>query len=500
MKKTDKSLMLVVLLTIFSGLLVSDLFSQDDNFTAVRAEVDFSNHLREWDGFGFNYVELAHTYDLKEFPQEYGGFSLLNEEQKQEIVDMVFGNDGLKVGLVKLFLDPLHQQESGGAFDHTTTTSNMLYFAKEGLRKTKARGDDLSMITTLYGPPAYMTKQKIPRGRDLDPAHREDLANYLIDWLKYLKMKAKLPVDYVSLHNEGESWLRWTQDGKTDFKGHDYNMFWPPELVVDFLKFLPGELKKNGLGDVGVTPGETSNWYRFSSWGYAEKIAQDKKAMEGLALITSHGFYNGGYGRWFGEHKSTGIDRLREETPGLHTWVTSTSWSKMNAHNIKEMHGNMYTAKVNGIIPWAGIQRHAHWPAGDPNPGCAFKVNEDGSYEVNRGYYYYKQITRAGQPGMAVAYTMTMDSEMAVIGFARNNTKNPDAFVVINISKKDRDISVHLKGTSSVEFETFRTSDDPIGESDGYDAYKALGVVKLEDGRILYTAPANSVTTFFGVE
>ncbi len=32
-------------------------FSQEVDFSAIMAEVDFSRTLQEWDGFGFNYVE-----------------------------------------------------------------------------------------------------------------------------------------------------------------------------------------------------------------------------------------------------------------------------------------------------------------------------------------------------------------------------------------------------------------------------------------------------------
>ena len=63
----------------------------------------------------------------------------------------------------------------------------------------------------------------------------------------------------------------------------------------------------------------------------------------------------------------------------------------MDAKNIKEMHGNIYDSQVNGIIPWAGIQRPTKWVGGDPNPGCAINVDEDGNYTVRRGYHYYKQ-------------------------------------------------------------------------------------------------------------
>ena len=474
-------------------------FSQALDFTAVQARVDFSRTLQNWDGFGFNYVETAHSSDMKVFNQEYGGFSLLNESEKQEIVSLVFGEEGLKVGLVKMFLGSLHQAIPGGRFDHRYTTENMRYFVREGLKLTRYGGRDLQIITTLYGPPGYTTLQKVHRGRDLDPAHKEAVANYMIDWVKFLKEEEKFPVKYLSLHNEGEDWRRWDQKGLTEDKGHDYNLYWPPEQVIDFVKLMPEKLQAAGVGDVGITPGETTNWYRFSTWGYVEAFLQDKTALERLGLITSHGFYSGNYGRWFGEHKSTGIDRLRAERPDLHAWVTSTSWSKMDAFNIKEMHGNIYTAKVNAIIPWAGIQRPPHWVGGDPNPGSAFTVAEDGSYKVRPGYYFYKQISRAGQSGMKVAEASAMDSETAVIAFASNGTTNPDAFVIVNINKKPQKIAVTVLGSKTKQFEGYRTTKSPGSKDLDHidEKYVALGVFNVEEGLLVFNAPAGSVTTFF---
>jgi O-glycosyl hydrolase len=490
MQKETYLMKIVVLISILSVFAVEGIAH---DFSAVQAEVDFSKKLRLWDGFGVNYVETAQTIDYSKDPQEYGGFSILSETQRQEIVDLVFGNEGLKPGVVKMFYDPWHQKEPGGKFDHETSTKWMRYFVREGLKKTRARGDDFKIITTLYGPPPWATKQKFLRGRDLDPKRKRDLANYMINWVKWLREHEGFPVKYISLHNEGEDWMRWPVDGKSGNigHGHDYNMFWPPEQVVDFLKFMRPIMDEEDLQDVGITPGECSNWYRFSAWGYADAIADDPTALKNLGIITSHGFYNGNYGRWFGEHRSVGIDTLRAKRPELHAWVTSTSWSKMDATNIKEMHGNIYTAKVNSITPWACIQRPPKWVGGDPNPGNAFKISENGTYEVMRGYYYYKQICRAGQSGMAVARTTAMDSETAIIGFSNNATKHPDAFVVVNIGRNNKKISVKVAGTRSNVFEAFRTTDSE-------DRYKALGQFNVKDSIVIYQAPARSVTTFYG--
>ena len=470
--------------------------AQYPEFKGCPVTVDFSDALRDWDGFGFNYVETAQTVNNDSDAKDYGGFSIMTDQTRKEIIDLVFGEEGLKPGIIKMFLDPFHQEKPGEEYDHEKSTSNMRMFVKMGLEKTRQRGDDLKIITTLYGPPAYMTLQKVMRGRDLDPSHKNDLANYLIDWARFLKENERFPVKYISLHNEGEDWERWPWDGREGNigKGHDYNLFWPPSQVADFLSFMQPLLDKAGLSDVSVTNGEPTNWYRFSFWGFPEEIAANREALKNLGLITSHGFYVGGYdNRWYGSHSGAGISYLRSLRPELHAWVTSTSWSRMDAKFIKEIWGNIYEAQVNGIIPWAGIQRPPLWVGGDPNPGCAIKVSEDGRYEIQPGYYYYKQVSRAGQPGMKVARTVSMDSELPVIAFSSNRTRNNNAFVVINTSAKDKPAWITIKGSNKSKFRIYRTSGND-------EKYKEIGEINITGDKLLYTAPPNSVTTFFSTD
>mgnify|MGYP006295666355 CR=1 FL=1 len=466
-----------------------------------RTQVDFSKTVRDWDGFGVNYVEVAQTRDYEADPQEYGGFSILTEAQRREIIDLIFGDDGLKPGLVKMFLDSFHQPAPGpdydyslgvidpDAYDHETTTRWMNTFVREGLKTTRAAGRDLSILVTLYGPPAWATKQRFVRGRDLDPAMKGEVAKYIVAWAKHLREVEGFPVHYVGIHNEGEDWMRWPEDGSTaDKPSHDYNMYWPPEQVVAFMKLIPKVLAAQGMDDVTVAPGETSNWYRFAEWGYADALADDPEAVANLGLITSHGFKGASRGRWYGDWRSLGIDVIREKRPGLPAWVTSTSWSDMDVWFVNEIRNNIYAAKVNGIIPWACIQRPGKWVGGDPNPGTAIRVYDDGRYEVLPGYYYYKQVSRVGQPGMAVARVVSNDSEIGLIAFAANGTGNPDAFAVLNMADAPVPLDLEVRGTDAEIFEVSRTSP---GEANV--ALNDLGVV---DGVIPYTAPPGSVTTF----
>jgi O-glycosyl hydrolase len=473
--------------------------------------IDFRQTLQDWDGFGFNYVEVPQTRDYKREPQEYGGFSWLNETQRQEILDLIFGADGLQPGVVKMFLDPFHEGLTKAdndnndpnvidpsRFDHTTTTKWMRYFVRAGLQKTRARGGDLQIITTLYGPPPWMTKQKFVRGRDLDPAEKHEMAEYLVAWAKYLRDEEKFPVKYISLHNEGEDFIRWPMDGKTaGSPRHDYNLYWPPPQVNEMMKLTRQMLDRHGLRDIGVTPGETTNWFRFVAWHYAPTIANDDEALRSMGLITSHGFT--GQDQWYSDWRSDGIDLLRLKRPELHAWTTSMTWGKMDALLAEDLRQQVYTAKVNAAIPWAGIQTD-QWVGGDPNPGTAFRVAVDKrSYTVENGYWYYKPIARAGQPGMKVAAVSSSDAAIRALAFASNGTRNPDAFVIIN-TKRDagsggaKAITIQVQGTSGQTFTAYRTAEQ------SRETYASLGKFTVTNGILPYTAPDNSVTAFFAVQ
>lgn len=137
--------------------------------------------------------------------------------------------------------------------------------------------------------------------------------------------------------------------------------------------------------------------------------------------------------------------------------------------------------------------KNYHRAGGYPDQECAIKAGEDGTYEIQPGYYFYKQVSRAGQPGMKVAWTMSMDSELPVIAFASNGTRNKNAFIVVNTSAKEKPVDITVKGSKTSKFIIYRT--------DGKDErYKHIGEIFLEGYKLLYIAPPGSVTTFFSEE
>lgn len=492
----------------------------------VDVTVEFDQKIREWDGFGANYVEVRHTRNYEVWPQDYGGFKYLSDKEKQEVIDLVFGDEGLRVSLVKMFLDPYHELTPDNedpntinmpGFQHTKTTKNMRYFVREGIMKTRARGEDLQILAGLYAAPAFTIKQGA-WGRDLIPDQKYELAEYMISWAKYLLEVEELPVKYLSLHNEeaGGMWNNYDSAGflKADPNGNrlDRALFWPKEQIVDFLLFMREMLDHQGMNEVGLTPGETQRWSLLVDQGIAEEIASSNQALNNLGLITSHAFVGQDGPEEFHEEMldSEPIDILRAKRPELKAWTTSC---KLDGYEkdvadigfMEQFYLQIYNTKVNGIIPWATV--HCPWESDRlMSGGSARSGNQnspiqvirdsptDGHFEVRKGYYFYKQMTLAGRPGMKVANVHSPDSNLLLVAWAKDDTNNPDSFILINKSNNPISSKIKLSGTAAKSFTGYITSEATAGDSN----YESIGTLSMQDCRIYYTIPGRSSVVFFG--
>jgi hypothetical protein len=223
---------------------------------------------------------------------------------------------------------------------------------------------------------------------------------------------------------------------------------------------------------------------------------EDDEALNNLGLLTTHGFINGDFRKLsHGYIDSKTTDLLRSKKPDLKTWITSYSWGSSGTEFVKTGYEHIYAAKVNALIPWAGIQNPSKWIGGDPNPGTAIIVNDDGSYELTNWYYFYKQLTTAGYRGMATVKTMLANPVAFIIGFDSNGTNHPDAFVVTsNTFIWKLPFEIKLNGTKNTRFKAFRTSED------GIEQYKEIGIFEVENGAIIYDPPAGTTTTFIAID
>ena len=61
------------------------------------------------------------------------------------------------------------------------------------------------------------------------------------------------------LPNDAKTGAAGRATAKPTILGHDYNMFWPPEQVAEFMSVVTDMLRDADIGDVGVTPGGNTN-------------------------------------------------------------------------------------------------------------------------------------------------------------------------------------------------------------------------------------------------
>jgi hypothetical protein len=239
---------------------------------------------------------------------------------------------------------------------------------------------------------------------------------------------------------------------------------------------------KLGLEDLKQAPGETTLWSGLRP--YAEAIAAREGARRKIGLITSHGF-----GRVYDAY---GIERLRAVNPDLHAWTTSTSWMREGGVDFaRDFVDQVYRLKLNGLIPWAIIQRVPYWPGGDPNPNPPLMVEKvDGKWQltVRQPYFYYRQLTRAGQPGTAVADAAGGDEQVKALAFSDNGSGHGDSFVVVNAGDDEAELALLVIGSDG-PFEAYRTAPE--------EQFEPVEEFPVEAGRLAYTAPPRSVTTFF---
>ncbi|MBD3375995.1 hypothetical protein GF406_13245, partial [candidate division KSB1 bacterium] len=328
--------------------------------------------------------------------------------------------------------------ERGGAFNHEWSTRNMRFFVQQGLERANAQQESVRIITTLYGPPAFMTQHHSPSSSVLKPGYKKDLALYMIDWVTYLKEHG-YPVQYLSIHNEGTDWLRWPhyENHRNDVMlDRDYNLLWRPRDIAEFMAYMKPIMIRQGLSDVGLTPGEPINLFRFDHFGIAYEIARNAEALNSIDLITSHGFGIGNpLGRGYADAHNHGATLLHKDRPDLKTWITSMSWGQTGTIFCAEMYEHLYGNRASAIIPWAGIQRYSEWGEKNKHAACAITVLEDSTFQINKEYYFYKQYSRAGRPGMRVVKTYVNRPDVLIAAFAQDKSDHADAFVVINLGE-----------------------------------------------------------------
>ncbi|NLE02274.1 MAG: hypothetical protein GX640_20620 [Fibrobacter sp.] len=442
----------------------------------LRAQIDFSKKLRDWDGFGISY----HPSEIAQIQENPG------------VIESLFGHEGLKAAILQIFLGPHNQEYTDSDsneekpinlkdYKHQINDTGQLNVCKSALEEVSRWGGGLKILVTCLSPPGWMTKQKEVSGRDLDSSKRVDYARYMVSYVKYLVEECNLPVKYLSIHNQAEIWELWNDRGFLISNAGNPKIYWPVEQLVDFIKLIRRLLDLNGLQHVGLTPGETQNWGNFYKWGYAEAIYDDPQALDALSILTSDSTVISKKYTHACSCNSAGIDLLRQKKTDLHAWSTSIRTSHHRVSLLHEIYNNIYSTKVNAIILDCSVK----------STSISLSDSQFGNLNfAESNYFYIKPFFMAGQPGMGVSHTTCNGSEIEIIAFSSNSTRNPDSFLIINTSELAWEIPIEIRGSACGCFQAFRTSET--------ENCLKLNAVSVREGKIVHTIPAVSITVFVG--
>lgn len=177
-------------------------------------------------------------------------YSLMNEEQKKQVVDTYFSEDEMNYKLVRIHMDscdfcldtyeamsdPLDTELKSFSFERT---EKYIIPMLEDIKKTA--GDDLKLMLTPWSPPAFMkTNGDRKKGGKLKPEYRRMWAEYICRYIKEF-IDRGYHVQRISLQNEPKAVQTW-----------DSCLFSAEEEKVFLRDFMYPAMQANGYGDIEI--------------------------------------------------------------------------------------------------------------------------------------------------------------------------------------------------------------------------------------------------------
>lgn len=159
---------------------------------------------QEWKGFGGAVTDSAGYI-----------YSLMNEEQKKEMIQSYFAEENCNYQMVRIPIDSC--DFSLGHYE-ASSEENQKGFSLERMGKyifplmkdiLKAAGKNLEVMLTPWSPPAFMkTNQERNHGGQLKKEYYGQWAAYICRYIKELKEKG-IPVTMLSVQNEPKAVQKW---------------------------------------------------------------------------------------------------------------------------------------------------------------------------------------------------------------------------------------------------------------------------------------------------
>lgn len=283
-------------------------------------------------------------------------FSLMDEKQKQEMVQQYFGKSSMNYGLVRIPIDSCDFSLEHYEADSDESDANFERFSFERVEKyilplldaaEKAHGGKLEIMLSPWSPPVYMkTNAERNHGGKLEPEYRKRWAEYICRYIEEYRSRG-YRVGKLTIQNEPKAVQTW-----------DSCIYTADEEKAFIRDYLWPSLEKHHLTDIELYIWD-HNKERAFEW--AETII-DRETDHMIAGIAFH---------WYSGDHFEALELIQKQFPGKKLLLSEAciEYSKYSASDYlnnaqkyaHDLIGNL-NAGMNVFLDWNLILDEAGGP------------------------------------------------------------------------------------------------------------------------------------------
>lgn len=409
------------LLSIISFLILSATPALCGNSPA-QIKLCFQDKVQWIDGFGIAQAGWADE--------------LYQHHKRAEVMDMLFGNDGLRLSILRGEVFP--QSPADTTDDHLKRAGQvwLTRYAREVCKVDK-------LIFSTWSPPAYMKSNgKVSHGF-LKPECYQAFADYLVTFCKAYEA-AGLKIYAISPSNEPGYEAPWN------------SCKWTPEQMGKFLtKHLVPTFKQH-CPDVQIIYGENPTWSTaqnpmlqfISSEKFVNEILDQYPEVNGYPYIASGHGYDIPLSDYFKDAKDVAtpiIPYTKAAERGQNVWVTEIS--SIDPLNASIENGLEWAAKFHKYLTEANVNAFVWWGGAMPtsnNESLIVLDKNRENYSFTKRYETFGNYSRYIPVGSQRIHTESKNLPDSVLVSAFTKGKQYTA-VVVNPTNKQVTCRINLQ-------------------------------------------------------
>ncbi len=410
---------------IHKELPVSIDFGEENNVINLYPEVKYQTFL----GFGGAITDSAGYV-----------YSLMEDEQKKELITNYFTKEGMNYKLARIHLDSCDFSVDQYEAMSDLTDLELSSFSMERTNKyiiplfqdaSRVCETPIEVMVSPWSPPAFMkTNGERCNGGKLKESYRSFWANYICKYIKELR-KLGLQITCLTMQNEPNATQTW-----------DSCVYSPEEEKIFLRDYLYPALAKQGLTDIGIF-----------LWDHNKERVYER-AAEIIDETTNHMIQGIAFHWYSGDHFEA-LRLIKEKYPDKVLVLSEACIEYCKYGNDNYLfNAQKYAHDMIGNLN-NGMQAFYDWnilldQEGGPNHvknycDAPYLYDTEKRELVKRSsLYYIKHFTHYILPGaIRIAHT-TYTDQLEVTAF-----KNPDhsiSCILLNRTKEEKKVNLRMSG------------------------------------------------------